>query len=101
MGTVPVIALSGHLGAGKTTLLNHVLRRPYARIGVVVNDFGAVNIDAGLVTGQVDDAASISGGCICCMNDAGGLDEALARLARPRLRLDAILLEASGVADPL
>lgn len=101
MGTVPVIALSGYLGAGKTTLLNHVLRRPFARIGVVVNDFGTVNIDAGLVAGQVDDAASISGGCICCMNDAGGLDDALARLARPRLRLDVILLEASGIADPL
>ena len=98
---VPVIALTGHLGAGKTSLLNHLLRAPGARLGVVVNDFGELNVDAALVSGQVDEAASISGGCLCCLPDAGGLDEALRRLAQPRLRLDAILVEASGAADPL
>ena len=50
---VPVIALTGYLGAGKTTLLNHVLRRPDARIGLVINDFGEINVDAGLVTGHL------------------------------------------------
>lgn len=98
---IPVIALTGYLGAGKTTLLNHLLRTPGARLGVVVNDFGEINLDAGFVTGQIDQAASLPGGCICCLEGGGGLDEALARLARPRLRLDAILLEASGVADPV
>ncbi|MGF1651787.1 MAG: CobW family GTP-binding protein [Actinomycetales bacterium] len=98
---VPVIALTGYLGSGKTTLLNHLLSRPGARIGVVVNDFGTINVDAGLVVGQVDKAASIAGGCLCCLSDAGGLDRALARLARPRLRLDAVVVEASGLADPL
>ena len=98
---VPVIALTGHLGAGKTSLLNHLLRAPGARLGVVVNDFGELNVDAALVSGQVDEAASISGGCLCCLPEAGGLDEALRRLAHPRLRLDAILVEASGAADPL
>jgi G3E family GTPase len=98
---VPVIALTGYLGAGKTTLLNHLLRRPGARIGVVVNDFGSVNVDAGLVVGQVDDAVSIAGGCICHLPDAGGLDDALARLTHPRLRLDAVIVEASGIAEPL
>ncbi|WP_431791877.1 CobW family GTP-binding protein [Kocuria palustris] len=98
---VPVIALTGHLGAGKTSLLNHLLRAPGARLGVVVNDFGELNVDAALVSGQVDEAASISGGCLCCLPDAGGLDEALRRLAQPRLHLDAILVEASGAADPL
>lgn len=97
---VPVVAITGHLGAGKTSLLNHLLRTPGARIGVVVNDFGALNVDAALVTGQVDDAAGISGGCLCCLPDAGGFDDALERLAHPRLRLDVILVEASGVADP-
>jgi G3E family GTPase len=98
---VPVVAVTGFLGAGKTSLLNHLLRRPGARLGVVVNDFGAINVDAALVGGQVEQAAAITGGCLCCLPDAGGLDDALARLARPRLRLDAILVEASGVADPL
>jgi G3E family GTPase len=99
--SIPVIALTGYLGAGKTTLLNHVLRSPDARIGVVINDFGELNVDAGLVTGQIDEPASIAGGCICCLPDDGGLDVALARLADPRLRLDAIIVEASGLAEPV
>jgi G3E family GTPase len=97
---VPVIALTGHLGAGKTTVLNHLLRAPGARLGVVVNDFGAINVDAVLVAGQIDEAASIAGGCLCCLPDAGGLDEALDRLTRPQLRLDAVVVEASGIAEP-
>jgi G3E family GTPase len=98
--TLPVIALTGHLGAGKTTLLNHVLRAPGARIGVIINDFGELNVDAGLVTGQVDEPVSIAGGCICHLPDEGGLDEALEKLADPKLALDAIIIEASGVAEP-
>lgn len=97
---IPVIALTGYLGAGKTTLLNHILRTPHARIGVVINDFGEINVDAGLVSGQIDEAASIAGGCICCLPDDGELDAALAKLADPTLRLDAIVVEASGIADP-
>ncbi len=101
MGAVPVIALTGYLGAGKTTVLNHVLRTPGARIGVVINDFGDINVDAALVTGQVDEPASIAGGCICCLSDDDALDEALAKLADPKLHLDAIIVEASGLADPV
>ncbi len=97
---VPVIALTGHLGAGKTTLLNHLLRQPGARVGVIVNDFGDVNIDAGLVSGQVDQIGSIAGGCVCCLEDDGGLDDALRRLTHPRLTLDAVIVEASGIAEP-
>ncbi|MCW2515785.1 MAG: cobalamin synthesis protein [Mycobacterium sp.] len=101
MPAIPVIALTGYLGAGKTSLLNHVLRAPDARIGVIINDFGDVNVDAGLVTGQVDDPVSIAGGCVCCLDDDGGLDEALEKLTDPRLALDAIVVEASGLADPV
>lgn len=97
---VPVIALTGHLGAGKTTVLNHLLRRPGARIGVIINDFGAINVDAALVSGQIDQAASISGGCLCCLDDSEGFDEALEKLTHPRLALDAVIVEASGVAEP-
>jgi len=98
---VPVIALTGYLGAGKTSLLNHVLRAPGARIGVVINDFGELNVDAALVTGQVDEPVSIAGGCICCLPDEGGLDAALEKLTDPRLNLDAIIVEASGLAEPV
>lgn len=101
MQAIPVIALTGHLGAGKTSLLNHVLGSPGARIGVIINDFGELNVDAMLVTGQVDEPASIAGGCICCLTDDDGLDNALTKLADPQLRLDAIVVEASGVADPV
>ncbi len=97
---VPVTALTGHLGAGKTTLLNHLLQRPGARIGVVVNDFGEINVDAGLVAGQVDEPVSIAGGCLCCIEDVSGLDAALERLTHPRLALDAVVVEASGLAEP-
>ncbi|ORB61217.1 CobW family GTP-binding protein [Mycolicibacterium tusciae] len=101
MSDIPVIALTGYLGAGKTSLLNHVLRTPRARLGVIINDFGALNVDAGLVTGQIDEPASITGGCVCCLPDNGGLDEALTKLTDPRLDLDAIIVETSGLADPV
>lgn len=97
---IPVIALTGYLGAGKTTLLNHVLRARGARIGVVINDFGELNVDAGLVTGQIDEPVSIAGGCICHLPDDGALDQALEKLVDPKLALDAIIIEASGVAEP-
>jgi len=98
---IPVIALTGYLGAGKTSVLNHVLRTSRGRIGVVINDFGDINVDAGLVSGQVDEPASIAGGCICCLPDNGELDVALTKLADPQLRLDTIIVEASGLADPV
>jgi G3E family GTPase len=98
---IPVIALTGYLGAGKTSLLNHVLRTPRVRVGVIINDFGALNVDAGLVTGQIDEPSSITGGCVCCLPENGGLDEALTKLADPRLDLDAIIVETSGLADPV
>jgi G3E family GTPase len=93
--------LTGYLGAGKTSLLNHVLRSPGARIGVIINDFGELNVDAMLVTGQVDEPASIAGGCICCLPDGGAIDEALTKLVDPRLNLDAVIVEASGLAEPV
>jgi G3E family GTPase len=98
---VPVICLTGYLGAGKTSLLNHVLRTPGTRIGVIVNDFGELNVDAMLVSGQIDEPASIAGGCICCLPDDGGIDDALLKLADPRLNLDAVIVETSGLADPV
>lgn len=99
--TVPVIVVAGFLGSGKTTLLNHVLRNAAgARIGVLVNDFGAINIDAMLVAGQADSTVSLSNGCMCCAVDADGVQDALARLLRPKAGIDAIVIEASGIAEP-
>lgn len=99
--SVPVLAIAGFLGAGKTTLLNHLLRNSRGvRIGALINDFGAVNIDAMLVAGQVDAMASLSNGCICCAVDTSEAAEMLAKLATVRPALDLIVIEASGVAEP-
>ena len=96
-----MLAIAGHLGSGKTTLLNHLLRNGRGvRIGALVNDFGAVNIDAMLVAGQVDAMASLSNGCICCAVDGDEVGEMLGKLAAVKPRLDLIVVEASGVAEP-
>lgn len=98
---IPVVIVAGFLGSGKTTLLNHLLNTSGgARIGVVVNDFGSVNIDAMSVAGQVDSMVSLSNGCLCCAVDARGMDNLLSRLARPAARIDVIVVEASGLAEP-
>lgn len=96
-----MLAVAGYLGAGKTTLLNHLLRNSRGvRIGALVNDFGAVNIDAMLIAGQVDAMASLSNGCICCAVDADEAGEMLGKLAVVKPRLDLIVVEASGLAEP-
>lgn len=98
---IPVIILAGFLGAGKTTVLNHILRNSNGqRIGVIVNDFGEVNIDTLLVSKQTENTMELSGGCICCQMSDGGLDETLATLAHPGSTIDAIIIEASGIAEP-
>lgn len=98
---IPVVVLAGFLGSGKTTLLNHLLRnRAGTRIGVIVNDFGSIEIDAMTVAGQVGSTVSLGNGCLCCAVDASGLDTLLETLTRPSARLDVIVIEASGLAEP-
>ncbi|GEM33126.1 cobalamin biosynthesis protein CobW [Nocardia neocaledoniensis NBRC 108232] len=98
---IPVVIVAGFLGSGKTTLLNYLLRNNRGtRIGVVVNDFGAVNIDAMLVAGQVDAMVSLGNGCVCCAVDVSELDDLFGRLAQPRSAVDVIVVEASGLAEP-
>ncbi|GHE35078.1 cobalamin biosynthesis protein CobW [Streptomyces longispororuber] len=99
---IPVIVLTGFLGSGKTTLLNHLLHRSGgSRIGAIVNDFGSIEIDAMAVAGQLGDSTvSLGNGCLCCAVDAGELDVYLERLARPSARIDVIVIEASGLAEP-
>lgn len=99
---IPVVVLAGFLGSGKTTLLNHLLHRSGgSRIGAVVNDFGAIEIDAMAVAGALGDSTvSLGNGCLCCAVDASELDEYLERLARPETGVDVIVIEASGLAEP-
>ncbi|MFE2266372.1 CobW family GTP-binding protein [Streptomyces griseosporeus] len=99
---VPVVVLAGFLGSGKTTLLNHLLHRSGgSRIGAIVNDFGAIEIDAMAVAGALGDSTvSLGNGCLCCAVDAGELDQYLDRLVNPSLGIDVVVIEASGLAEP-
>lgn len=101
-GPLPVTVLAGYLGAGKTSLLNHLLTHPRGlRIAAVVNDFGDVGIDPMLVSTSATAVYATSGGCFCCVLDSeDDLHPLLTRLARRGAGVDAVLLEASGLADP-
>ncbi len=97
---VPMTILTGFLGAGKTTLLNRILTGDHGlRVGVLVNDFGSINIDAELVVGVDGGAISLANGCVCCELRDDLVESVSTLLERPD-QVEYIVLEASGVADP-
>jgi G3E family GTPase len=97
---VPILLVTGFLGAGKTTVVNQLLAQAEGRrIAAVVNDFGAINIDAELIEGASDGVVSLGNGCICCSLE-GDLLRTLAALLRRDPRPELIVIETSGVADP-
>ncbi|MGH8701236.1 MAG: CobW family GTP-binding protein [Burkholderiales bacterium] len=99
---VSVAILTGFLGAGKTTLLNRILSGGHGlRVAVLVNDFGAINIDSDLVVGVESggDVISLANGCVCC-NIRDDLLAAVQQVIERPERPEYIVLEASGVAEP-
>ena len=114
---VPISLISGFLGAGKTTLLRQLLTQSSMKIGLVVNDVAAVNIDAKLVrndnmqasagaggsTAEMADTVELQNGCACCTASdelLDSIDRLLSLSARRGERYDRIIMETSGVAEP-
>lgn len=104
----PVLLLTGYLGSGKTTLLNRILTNNQGiRFAVIVNDLGEVNIDASLiqkggVVSQGDDSlVALQNGCICCSLKMDLIEQLHDLMANPSMRFDYIVIEASGICEPI
>lgn len=96
---VPLTFVAGYLGAGKTTLINAALKATDRPIAVIVNDVGAINIDARLIRNRSGDTIELSDGCVCCSSIEGfgaAFDQIRARPEPP----DHVIVELSGVAEP-
>ena len=98
--SLPLTILGGYLGAGKTTLINRLLSGDHdKRLTILVNDFGAINIDADLIAEHAGDTISLANGCACCQlqDDALKQLQELAAMPNPP---DHVLVEASGAGEP-
>jgi G3E family GTPase len=98
---MPVSIITGFLGSGKTTLLNQILQNKQdLKVAVLVNEFGDINIDSQLLISVDEAMMELSNGCICCtIND--GLVDAVYRVLEREDRIDYLVIETTGVADPL
>jgi G3E family GTPase len=98
---LPLILLTGFLGSGKTSTLQHWLAHtttPLKRTAVVINDFGAMNVDAVLLARRQIELRSITGGCVCCQSFEDLVEQVRALAENPEI--DLVWIETSGLADP-
>ncbi|OPB34801.1 CobW family GTP-binding protein [Bartonella taylorii] len=101
LNKIPVTVLTGYLGSGKTTLLNRILSENHGkRYAVIVNEFGEIGIDNDLIIESDEEIYEMNNGCVCC-TVRGDLIRILESLMQRSHRFDAIILETTGLADPI
>jgi len=98
---MPVTIITGFLGSGKTTLINQILHnKQNLKVAILVNEFGDINIDSQLLIDINDNMLELSNGCICCtIND--GLVDAVYQILERDEKIDYLIIETTGLADPL
>ncbi len=97
---IPVTVLTGYLGAGKTTLLNRILsENHWKKYAVIINEFGELGVDNDPVVGADEEVFEMNNGCICC-TVRGDLIRIVAHLMKRKGKLDGIIVETTGLADP-
>jgi G3E family GTPase len=98
---LPVTIIAGFLGSGKTTLVNHILvNQQGLKVGVIVNEIGEIGIDSELIIATNDGMVELSNGCICCSVNNDLVDAVFTVLHRDS-KVDYVIVESTGVADPL
>jgi G3E family GTPase len=98
---IPVTVIGGFLGAGKTTLVNKLIRSGAYKFGVIVNEFGETGVDGSLIEKMDSDGvAELSNGCLCCFG-RDDLVQSMVKLAMRETPPEYVLIELSGVADPV
>ena len=98
MTRIPITIITGYLGSGKTTLLRHLLENTANKLAIVMNEFGAVDIDAKIIKGKNVNIAELTGGCVCC-SISGEFEEAVKEIIE-KAKPEHIVVETTGVVDP-
>ncbi|HIG02030.1 MAG TPA: GTP-binding protein [Myxococcales bacterium] len=98
--SLSVTVLTGFLGAGKTTLICRLLEQTSVQITAIVNDIGSINVDAALIRSRSAETIEFQNGCACCALQTD-LRETLEEISSREMLPEAVLIEASGIADPM
>ncbi len=101
MKKIPITLITGFLGAGKSTFVNRILKeRPDIKFGLILNEFGDVKLESQIVEAKEDEIVELENGCMCCVGRSDIVDSVV-NILRAQPQLDHIIIEASGLSDPV